>query len=83
MPRCWVCRWKTGPQFKTWSVQRARLLEPTISPREREVAQTASSGFDAYFRKFIAARRTEPRDDILSALVQAEDEGNHLTDARR
>ena len=67
-------------QFKTWSVQRARLLEPTVSPREREIAQIASSGFDAYFRKIIAARRTEPRDDILSALVQAEDQGNRLTE---
>ena len=67
-------------QFKTWSVQRARLLEPTVSPREREIAQIASSGFDAYFRKIIAARRAEPRDDILSALVQAEDEGNRLTE---
>ena len=66
-------------QFKTWSAQRARLLEPTVSPREREIAQIASSGFDAYFRKIIAARRVEPRDDILSALVQAEDEGNCLT----
>ena len=67
-------------QFKTWSVQRARMLEPTVSPREREIAQIASSEFDAYFRKIIAARRTEPRDDILSALVQAEDEGNRLTE---
>ena len=67
-------------QFKAWSMQRARLLEPTVSPREREIAQIASSGFDAYFRKIIAARRTEPRDDILSALVQAQDEGNRLTE---
>ena len=67
-------------QFKTWSVQRARLLEPTVSPREREIGQIASSGFDAYFRKIIAARRTEPRDDIVSALVQAEDQGNRLTE---
>ena len=67
-------------QFKTWSVQRARLLEPTVSPRERKIAQIASSGFDAYFRKIIAARRVEPQDDILSALVQAEDDGNRLTE---
>ncbi len=62
-------------QFKRWSVARARLLEHTVSPREREIAQDASRGFDDYFRKIIAARRAEPRDDILSALVQAEDEG--------
>ena len=67
-------------QFKRWSVARARLLEPTVSPREREIAQDASRGFDDYFRKIIAARRAEPRDDILSALVQAEDEGHRLSE---
>ena len=67
-------------RFRTWSGQRARLLEPTVSPRERAVAQTASCGFDAYLRKLVAVRRVEPRDDILSALVQAEDEGERLSE---
>ena len=67
-------------QFKIWSGQRARLLEPTVSPREREIALAASTGFDAYFRSIIEIRRAAPRDDILSALVQAEDEGGHLTE---
>ncbi len=67
-------------QFKTWSAQRARLLEPTIGRREREAGAAASRAFDAYFRKIIEARRADPRDDILSALVQAEDEGERLTE---
>ncbi len=67
-------------QFKTWSAQRARLLEPTIGRREREAAGAASRAFDAYFRAIVEARRAEPRDDILSALVQAEDEGERLTE---
>ena len=67
-------------RFKTWSAQRARLLEPSIGRREREAGAAASRAFDAYFRAIIEARRTEPRDDILSALVQAEDEGERLTE---
>ena len=67
-------------QFKTWSAQRARLLEPIISPREREIAGAASEAFDAYFRPIIKARRAAPRDDIVSALVRAEDEGERLTE---
>ena len=67
-------------RFKLWSVQRARLLEPTVSARERAVAQDASREFDAYFRAMIAKRRSEPRDDILSALAHAEDEGKHLSE---
>ena len=68
------------PQFKVWSAQRARLLEPTIGRREREAGAAASKAFDAYFRSIVEARRAEPRDDILSALVQAEDEGERLTE---
>ena len=43
-------------RFKTWSAQRARLLKPTASRRERAVAQAASRGFDAFFRSIIAAQ---------------------------
>ena len=67
-------------RFKVWSAQRARLLEPTISRREREVGVAASRAFDAYFRPIIEARRAAPRDDIVSALAQTEDEGERLTE---
>ena len=67
-------------RFRLWSDRRARLLEPTVSARERAVAMQAGRDFDAYFRLIIAQRRAEPRDDILSALVQAEDEGERLTE---
>ena len=40
----------------------------------------AAREFDAYFRSVIAERRIEPRGDILSALVEAEDEGERLTE---
>ena len=67
-------------RFKVWSAQRARLLEPTISRRERKVGVAASRAFDAYFRPIIEARWAAPRDDIVSALAQAEDEGERLTE---
>ena len=71
---------KDRDRFKLWSVQRARLLEPTASLRERATAQEASREFDAYFRAIIAMRRNAPRDDILSALVHAEDGGERLNE---
>ena len=67
-------------QFRTWSAQRARLVEPTIGRRERRAGEAASRAFDAYFRPIIAERRAEPRDDIVSALVRAQDEGTHLNE---
>ena len=67
-------------QFKVWSDQRARVLEPAIEPRERAVAETASRALDAYFRPIIKERREAPQDDIVSALAQAEEEGDRLTE---
>ena len=67
-------------QFKIWSDQRARTLEPIITPREREVAETASKALDEYFLPIIRERRVEPQDDIVSALAQAEEEGDRLTE---
>ena len=67
-------------RFTRWSAQRAPLLEPTISRRERAIALEAGKAFDAYFRPIIQARRAQPRDDLVSTLVQAEDEGGRLRD---
>ena len=39
----------------------------------------AGESFDAYFSAIIEARRREPQDDIVSALAQAEEEGDKLT----
>ena len=67
-------------QFRIWSAQRARLLEPMIGPRERAAGEAASRAFDAYFRPIIEVRRKEPRDDIVSALARAEEDGGRLTE---
>ena len=67
-------------RFRIWSARRARLLEPMIAPREREAGEVASRAFDAYFRPVIEARRTKPRDDIVSALAQAEEDGGRLSE---
>ena len=67
-------------RFKHWSDARARLLEPAITAPEREQAGAAGESLDAYLMPIIQARRREPRDDIVSALAQAEEEGDSLTE---
>lgn len=67
--------------FKGWSKELARSLDPDIALpdeviREREKAATA---FRAYFSDLIDQRRADPKEDLLSALIQAEDEGDKLT----
>ena len=67
-------------QFKVWSDQRARTLEPVIDARERAASEAAAIALDAYFRPIIQERRSAPQDDIVSALAQAEEEGDRLTE---
>ena len=66
-------------QFRHWSNRRARVLEPTITPREIQEANRAAYELDAYFRGVIQARRLEPRDDLISTLVATEESGDTLT----
>ena len=67
-------------QFRTWSNQRARLLEPTIGPPEREIAAAAGRSLSEYFLPIIKARRAAPQGDIISALAQVEEEGDVLAE---
>jgi cytochrome P450 len=68
--------------FEGWSKELARALDPDFAApldvvERREQAGTA---FTAYFRDLIAERRSQPRDDLLSALIAAEDEGHKLSE---
>jgi cytochrome P450 len=71
---------KDRAQFKVWSDQRARTLEPTITARERDMAAEASKAFMAYFLGIINERRVHPQNDLISALVMAEEQGDKLTE---
>lgn len=66
-------------RFKEWSDDLSRLLEPLLSERQMEKAYAADRQFAAYFTKVIEQRRREPRDDLVSRLVEAEEEGDKLT----
>jgi cytochrome P450 len=67
-------------QFKAWSDARARGLEPTMKPHERAAAIAAGEALDTYFLGIINARRKEPRHDLISALVAAEEAGETLSE---
>ena len=66
-------------RFKVWSDDLARALEPFLSPEEEEAVFRADEELAAYFTGIIEQRRREPRDDLVSRLVEAEDEGDRLT----
>ena len=67
-------------QFRLWSDQRARLLEPMLTNSERKTADEASKQLSDYFLSIIKSRQGEPRDDIMSRLVHAEEQSDTLTE---
>jgi cytochrome P450 len=63
-------------KFRRWSDAAAGNADPEI-----ELEPFAAIGeLYEYFSQLIAARRTERRDDVLSVLVEAEVDGEKLTD---
>ncbi len=67
--------------FKAWSDDLAGTLDLVgEDPDLWERAARANAEFDPYFRQLIADRRQDPRQDLLTALVQAEESGDTLTE---
>ncbi|HIE83912.1 MAG TPA: cytochrome P450 [Dehalococcoidia bacterium] len=64
--------------FKSWSVKVARTLEPTITASQAEEADQASIELAEYFDQIIQSRRIQPKDDLITVLIQAEEEGDKL-----
>jgi cytochrome P450 len=67
------------PQFKLWSDHVSRTLEPMITPDELKLVQRSNKELAAYFEGIIEQRRAEPRDDLVSQLIVAEEAGDQLT----
>jgi cytochrome P450 len=66
-------------QFKPWSQTIARMLDPDVDADTLQQAIPAVMGFVQYFAALIEERKASPRDDLLSALIAAESEGEKLT----
>jgi cytochrome P450 len=70
-------------RFKHWGLDIARGLDAIMLPPDSEVAKRSVAGRHAlsgYFRELIAERRAAPRDDMLSALIAAEEAGDKLNE---
>jgi pimeloyl-[acyl-carrier protein] synthase len=68
-------------RFKHWGLDIARGLDAIMLPPDSEVAKRSMAGRHAlsdYFRELIARRRAAPQEDMLSALIAAEEAGDKL-----
>ena len=66
-------------RFEGWSNDIALIVEPILTPAQVEGVRRATEDLFAYFETIVEARQREPRDDIVSALLAAEEEGDKLT----
>ena len=66
--------------LRPWSHDIVAMYELTHTPEQAERAAHAASEFSAYLRDLAAERRARPGDDLMTALVQAEEDGDKLTE---
>jgi cytochrome P450 len=63
-----------------WSHRMVKMYEFDVPDAAAEAANRAAAEFQEYVRALIAERRAEPRDDMVSALVQARVDGERLSE---
>ncbi len=69
-----------APRLHHWSNVIQRQFDPTSLMTERAEIEEAVAEFYEYEDRFIAARRPAPGDDLISALIKAEEDGDRLSD---
>lgn len=67
--------------LRRWSEELVELLDPLSGREGLDPPKRATRALADYFRGLLAERRQAPQDDLLSAMVAAEDEGERLTEA--
>ncbi|MCA1845275.1 MAG: cytochrome P450 [Actinobacteria bacterium] len=65
-------------QLRDWSRIITRALDPALTPEEDEAATVAGRAMWDYVAQVVAEKRKIPGDDILTALIQAEEAGDRL-----
>ena len=66
-------------ELKDWSTAASRLLDPDVEGDTLEQGLLGAMGLAGYFDSLFEERRKSPRDDLLSGLVAAEEEGDRLS----
>lgn len=66
--------------LRPWSARIVKLYELGFSEEQAKRADQAVVEFSAYIRNLAADRRRRSRDDLISALVRVEEQGEKLTE---
>ena len=68
-------------QLLAWSHAMVRMYELARTPEMEQAAVTAAVDFAAYLRGYVAQRRREPKDDLITKLIEVEEAGEKLSEA--
>ena len=66
--------------LRPWSNAIVSLYELDVTPEAEKAAEVAAVEFVAYLREQLDQRRSRPREDLLTGLVQAGDGGDRLSE---
>jgi cytochrome P450 len=69
-----------GDRFHAWTQSMNLALEPAITPDETRRCHAAIEELDGYLRALVRERRSAPRQDIVSAMIAAEEGGDRLSE---
>jgi cytochrome P450 len=69
-----------APKLHHWSSWIQRQFDAASMAGERELIEQAVEEFYAYAEALIKVRREDPRDDLISMLIAAEQDGDRLSD---
>jgi cytochrome P450 len=69
-----------APRLHHWSNWIQRQFDAISMASEREGIEQAVEEFYEYAEALVRARRSEPRDDLITKLIQAEEQGDRLSD---
>lgn len=67
------------PQLSQWASTIPYIIAPVIDPERLAAADAALGEFFDYLGRLIGERRRRPGDDLLSALIAAEEAGDRLS----
>lgn len=67
-------------EFRRWSKGLANVFSPMRTPELLAGLKANGDELSAYFERVIAKRRAAPRDDLISALIFVQEDGDRLSD---
>lgn len=84
VPLITICRLlgvpeEMAPQLLLWSHDIVAMYQASRTIETEHRASAAAAAFTDFLRSYIDQRRTDPRDDLITRLITAEEEGESLS----